>query len=218
MTHRMATVVALGALLLAPAAWADHDNGKGAGHGGQQQEQGDAGDNRHPSGRDRSVEPGGSGTQGKSASDPDGTSNGGADKPGGPGGMDLGDQDGNNGCGNDDDFEDDNNGNCGGPAEAGPDVAGEDTGRDSGVPDAELPDVEGSDTVRDTDSGLPADVLGVKLTRPAVVPDVLGTDLRAGGLPMTGVPVDGLVAAAAALLVTGAGCQAAGRRRYRSAR
>jgi hypothetical protein len=73
----------------------------------------DDGDNAHPSGRDRSVEPGGSGTQGRSASDPDGDENGGADKPGGPGGVDLDDQDGNNGCGNDDDFEDDNNGNCG---------------------------------------------------------------------------------------------------------
>ena len=74
----------------------------------------DAGDNRHPSGKDRSVENGGSGTQGKSKSDPDGMTNGGADKPGGTGGIDRGDQDGNNGCGNDDDFEDDNNGNCGG--------------------------------------------------------------------------------------------------------
>jgi hypothetical protein len=74
----------------------------------------DAGDNRHPSGRDRSVEAGGSGTQGNSPSDPDGDSNGGPDKPGKPGGVDLDDQDGNNGCGNDDDFEDDNNGNCGG--------------------------------------------------------------------------------------------------------
>jgi hypothetical protein len=74
----------------------------------------DDGDNRHPSGRDRSVENGGSGNQGRSQSDPDGMSNGGADKPGGTGGIDQLDQDGNNGCGNDDDFEDDNNGNCGG--------------------------------------------------------------------------------------------------------
>ena len=73
----------------------------------------DDGDNRHPSGKDKSVEHGGSGNQGKSQSDPDGDSNGGLDKPDGPGGVDLADQDGNNGCGNDDDFEDDNNGNCG---------------------------------------------------------------------------------------------------------
>jgi hypothetical protein len=72
----------------------------------------DGGDNRHPSGKDRSVEPGGSGNQGNSPSDPDGMSNGGADKPGGTGGIDKLDQDGNNGCGNDDDFEDDNNGRC----------------------------------------------------------------------------------------------------------
>lgn len=50
--------------------------------------------------------------QGNSSSDPDGTSNNGADKPGCPGGFDL-DKDGNNGCGNDADREDDNNGNCG---------------------------------------------------------------------------------------------------------
>ena len=73
----------------------------------------DDGDNAHPSGKDRSVENGGSGTQGKSQSDPDGDSNGGPDKANGSGGVDMADQDGNNGCGNDDDFEDDNNGNCG---------------------------------------------------------------------------------------------------------
>ncbi len=87
-------------------------------------------DNQHPSGKDRSAEPGGSGNQGKSESDPDdnvgpmrnecGQSpaldprGGCTDKPGGSGGMDLQDQDGNNGCGNDDDFDDDNNGHCGG--------------------------------------------------------------------------------------------------------
>ncbi|HZQ78607.1 MAG TPA: hypothetical protein VFE55_14830 [Acidimicrobiia bacterium] len=51
-------------------------------------------------------------TQGRSHSDPDGMSNGGADKPGCTGGFDS-DRDGNNGCGNDADREDDNNGNCG---------------------------------------------------------------------------------------------------------
>jgi hypothetical protein len=82
--------------------------------GGTPNNQPDEGDNRHPSGKDRSVENGRSGNQGKSESDPDGNSNGGRDKPNGSGGLDLADQDGNNGCGNDDDFEDDNNGNCGG--------------------------------------------------------------------------------------------------------
>jgi hypothetical protein len=92
----------------------------------------DEGDNAHPSGKDRSVENGGSGNQGKSESNPDDSkgpmrSEGepGDDKPNGPGGTDLADQDGNNGCGNDDDFDDDNNGWCGKPEkeeETKPDV------------------------------------------------------------------------------------------------
>ena len=80
----------------------------------------DDGDNAHPSGKDRSVENGGSGTQGKSESNPDDSKGPmryegelGDDKANGPGGTDLADQDGNNGCGNDDDFDDDNNGHCG---------------------------------------------------------------------------------------------------------
>jgi len=80
----------------------------------------DEGDNLHPSGKDRSVEHGGSATQGNAHSDPDDNykgpdrSNGGADKqPNGIGGIDKEDQDNNNGCGNDDDFEDDNEGWCG---------------------------------------------------------------------------------------------------------
>jgi hypothetical protein len=72
----------------------------------------DEDDNLHPSGKDRSVEHGQSGDQGKSPSDPDREENGGPDKPGEAGGLDVEDQDRNNGCGNDDDFEDDNNGNC----------------------------------------------------------------------------------------------------------
>ncbi|MFP5353448.1 MAG: hypothetical protein ACLGIB_12905 [Actinomycetota bacterium] len=85
----------------------------------------DDGDNRHPSGKDRSVENGGSGNQGKSESNPDDSKGPmryegaqGDDKPNGPGGTDLADQDGNNGCGNDDDFDDDNNGWCGRPKPA----------------------------------------------------------------------------------------------------
>ena len=85
----------------------------------------DEGDNAHPSGKDRSVENGGSGTQGKSESNPDDSKGPmryegalGDDKPNGPGGTDLADQDGNNGCGNDDDFDDDNNGWCGKPKAA----------------------------------------------------------------------------------------------------
>lgn len=68
----------------------------------------------HPSGKDRTEEPGNSGTQGKAASDPDDTANRGPDKPEQAGGFDD-DKDGNNGCGNDDDFDDDNNGWCGKP-------------------------------------------------------------------------------------------------------
>jgi hypothetical protein len=79
----------------------------------------DEGDNQHPSGKDRSVENGGSGDQGRSSSTPDQNGrgperdNGGTDKPNGPGGADIIDQDRNNGCGNDDDFDDDNEGLCG---------------------------------------------------------------------------------------------------------
>ncbi|HWC13374.1 MAG TPA: hypothetical protein VG929_02120 [Actinomycetota bacterium] len=89
--------------------------------GGTSNNVSDDGDNAHPSGKDRSVESGGSGNQGKAKSDPDDDgrgpdrSNGGPDKPNGSGGTDKADQDGNNGCGNDDDFEDDNEGWCGKP-------------------------------------------------------------------------------------------------------
>ncbi len=104
----------------------------------------DDGDNRHPSGRDKSVEHGGSGNQGKSQSDPDGDSNGGVDKPGGDGGADLADQDGNNGCGNDDDFEDDNNGNC------GPKVKPVEAETPAAQPDVKETDVRETD-VKETD-------------------------------------------------------------------
>ena len=86
---------------------------------------GDA-DNRHPSGKDKSEEPGGSLNQGASTSTPDQNGSGperdegGTDKPDGPGGADILDQDMNNGCGNDDDFDDDNEGWCGKPIETLP--------------------------------------------------------------------------------------------------
>jgi hypothetical protein len=87
----------------------------------------DEGDNEHPSGKDRSVEPGKSGTQGNSSSDPDDdgrgpdrTNNGPDKQPDGAGGVDRDDQDNNNGCGNDDDFEDDNEGWCGKNPKGGP--------------------------------------------------------------------------------------------------
>ena len=112
--------------------------------------------NDHPSGKDRFGSAGGSGTQGKSTSDPDGMSNGGADKPGGTGGFDA-DKDGNNGCGNDDDFEDDNNGWCGGK-----------------------PKVKGSNVDRDIEEEDDAIVLGVtferKLAQVAGSTQVLGAE------------------------------------------
>ncbi|MBW3669506.1 MAG: hypothetical protein KY443_09885, partial [Actinobacteria bacterium] len=94
--------ISLGLLLVLSGVWT-------SGAVGAPDKEPDTTPNDHPSGKDKSEEPGGSGTQGKSTSDPDGMSNGGADKPGGSGGFDA-DKDGNNGCGNDDDFEDDNNG------------------------------------------------------------------------------------------------------------
>jgi hypothetical protein len=125
-------------MALTPAALANEGNGKAKGHdkgappasvwtedndtndGGTPNNVADAGDNAHPSGKDRSVESGNSGNQGNAASHPDDSKGPkrfegelGADKPNGPGGRDLADQDGNNGCGNDDDFDDDNNGWCG---------------------------------------------------------------------------------------------------------
>jgi hypothetical protein len=130
----------------------------------------DDGDNRHPSGRDRSVENGNSGNQGNSQSDPDGMSNGGADKPGGSGGIDQLDQDGNNGCGNDDDFEDDNNGNCGGnkPADvvnqpdavtAPPDAAVVPEARDLFAPNGSLPQIFVPDPVSAPNSAIVAPVI-----------------------------------------------------------
>src|SRR5688572_4752506 len=98
-----------------PAMTEDNDTNDG----GTRNNVVDNGDNAHPSGKDRSVEHGRSGNQGKTPADPDDDgrgpdrTNGGVDQPNRPGGTDEADQDGNNGCGNDDDFEDDNEGRCG---------------------------------------------------------------------------------------------------------
>ena len=88
-------------------------------------------------------------TQGRSLSDPDGTSNGGADKPGctreAPWDADT-DNDGNNGCGNDADREDDNNGNCGRQKAQGPSNGGrEDEGDGTPVTPTETPDTVDTD-------------------------------------------------------------------------
>lgn len=185
----------------------------------------DAEPNDHPSGKDKSEEPGGSTTQGKSQSDPDGLANGGADKPGGSGGFDD-DKDGNNGCGNDDDFEDDNNGWCGKPvdeevaadevfdADAAPWSPGGvstmgDVADDSvlGAHAADAAPIEVSDEV-------PDEVLGTRMSRGSTDVDAVGTVVNPALLPFTGLgsmPVVILVAIAVALV--GAGTMAARRAR-----
>ena len=184
----------------------------------------DDGDNRHPSGKDRSVENGGSGNQGNSESTPDQNGKGperdynGTDKPGGSGGVDKNDQDGNNGCGNDDDFEDDNEGWCGKPpkndevpCDADADMEGVQPCDVEEEPDVEEPDVEVEGAV---EADLSDDVLGLRVdkeaTRPARDEVAAGTaaqgsnETRGGLLPFTGA--EGLVpllAIAALLVVTG---------------
>jgi hypothetical protein len=196
--------------------------------------------NDHPSGKDRSGSKGGSGAQGKSTSDPDGMSNGGADKPGGSGGYDA-DQDGNNGCGNDDDFEDDNNGNCGGlkkghdkAAKAAKvaavahrescghdacttvDDASEDTSCDvceakrAAVADRRV----ATDTVAPTvtvGTGPSAEVLGVSLSRGTVTAAPAG--VLGGALPFTGSATGLLALSGAVLVAAGTGAVAAARSR-----
>ncbi|MDQ4142772.1 MAG: hypothetical protein M3198_03355 [Actinomycetota bacterium] len=133
----------------------------------------DAGDNAHPSGKDKSVEHGNSGNQGNSSSDPDDDghgpdrSNGGPDKPNGSGGVDLADQDGNNGCGNDDDFEDDNEGWCGKPKDKGKDEV--------------APKTEKKDKVCEKDDSMGTDVeCGADVDKDEVV---LGTVFSKVGAP-----------------------------------
>ena len=140
----------------------------------------DDGDNAHPSGKDRSVENGGSGNQGNSESDPDDDgrgpdrSNGGPDKPNGSGGVDKADQDGNNGCGNDDDFEDDNEGWCGRkPKPVKPEV------KPVGPCDADTtmpgtqPCKDGSSKPCDADATMPGTQPCVDEDEPVVLPDVV---------------------------------------------
>ncbi|HVM08981.1 MAG TPA: hypothetical protein VM345_10980 [Acidimicrobiales bacterium] len=100
----------LGMMLLGSPAMAGPEHSKKS--NGTEQTTTDAA----PGKADRTTEAGGSGTQGRSESNPDG---GGVDKPYAAAGQPAesqgdGDYDGNNGCGNDADFADDNNGNCGG--------------------------------------------------------------------------------------------------------
>lgn len=152
-------------------------------------------------------------TQGRSLSDPDGDTNGGADKPGctreSPWDADT-DNDGNNGCGNDADREDDNNGNCGGENTQGPenepgdeqddgddvtdntetggDVTVQGTGLES---EAEVANTTTADTAAVTaaDGTTPA----AQATTPEPETKVLGVTLTAPDtLPRTGAGIGGL--------------------------
>ena len=213
-TAVMTVAAALGALLLATVPASAHHKDEHLGGGSNvaaaSQEEGDGdvadeGDNAHPSGKDRSVEIGGSGDQGSSESDPDDDgrgpdrSNGGPDKPNGSGGVDKADQDGNNGCGNDDDFEDDNEGWCGGKPKTAPATA---TGTapdelDTGVlPTGPCVDESGM-AAGDDACEVDEEVLGAVIPRPATAgvdvaavpdePEVLGERL-ARGRPEEGGP------------------------------
>jgi hypothetical protein len=163
----------------------------------------DAGDNHHPSGKDKSYEAGGSGNQGKSESNPDGDENGGVDKPGGAAtaGGDTDDQDGNNGCGNDDDFEDDNNGNCfkrgqegeGPPGNGGNGGGGNGNG---GGGNGNGGGGNGGGAVGGKTVTRGGAVLGVSVTR--------GGAVGGQALAVTGVEVEGLLAIAFGLMLAGA--------------
>ena len=155
-------------------------------------------DGDHPSSQeDQGLdEAGDSGTQGKSDSDPDGDSNGGADKPDCTGVFDDHDQDGNNGCGNDHDFADDNNGNCGGQAEDeaadtdSPDVRAQAAG--AVTPAAVATTVAGAAETAATDSTTTppgTEVLGISETAPDTLARTgagLGILALAGGFALGG--------------------------------
>jgi hypothetical protein len=158
----------------------------------------DSGDNAHPSGKDRSVEHGNSGNQGKSESTPDQNGkgperdNGGTDKPNGPGGADIFDQDGNNGCGNDDDFDDDNEGKCGGnkadkPSQDDDDEGNNDDDDDEGNNNDD--DDEGNNNDDDDDS--PPVTSGTPTGSSSVLPAVLAPSVPAApGAPSGSVEDD----------------------------
>jgi len=193
------------ALVLATApAGAHHKSGHDGGRGKAKAEK--APDAAHPSGKDRSVEPGGSGTQGRSESDPDDDghgpdrSNGGPDKPGGSGGVDLSDQDGNNGCGNDDDFEDDNEGWCGKP------TAQEATTTEGVVsaaqPTRKRPALAGRGAARGESSERP-DATGVGAPRSEVLGSRMVRGQAGASLPFTGADVMMLALGGLALMAGG---------------
>ncbi len=217
----LAALLALGLMVSAPVALAHHrgkhDNGRASASGGGSDHDGDAdndpavttedddadgvsnagdtNESHHPSGKDKFLENGKSGNQGKSESDPD--DNVGpmrreelpcdndprgddtcTDKPGGSGGHDTLDQDGNNGCGNDQDFDDDNNGWCG----------------KSAVVETPPPP-----TVQSGGEEAAAVVLGARIHkhRRVAVAQV------AGALPFTGAGLTGFVVVALAMITSG---------------
>ena len=182
-------VLALG-LFAAPPAGADGSSKDKAEHG--KVTDGSSKDKGEQSGKVICFNDSGD-TQGRSLSDPDGTDNGGTDKPGcaedrvAPWDADT-DNDGNNGCGNDTDREDDNNGNCGhekaqGSDDDSPDVEDGDDGDDTTTVDgddtADTTDtVEGDVKVQAVgsvpevgvtaaDTAAPTSVLGASVTAPA---------------------------------------------------
>ena len=196
--------------------------------------QADDGDNRHPSGKDRSVEHGGSGNQGKAQSNPDNDGHGpdryavevGADQPEGEGGVDLHDQDGNNGCGNDDDFEDDNEGWCGRPqpapaAEVDVDALAVQVDVPAVLPavvaevvtpaaqvlavQAEAPQAAAVAIEVAAPQSRVAEVLGVSIEKPTTEAQVLGVSHERGALARTGLELTHFLVAAVALLALGLG-------------
>lgn len=190
--------------------------------GGTPNNQPDAGDNRHPSGKDRSVEYGNSGNQGNSASDPDDDgkgpdrSNGGPDKPNGSGGIDKADQDGNNGCGNDDDFEDDNEGWCGQHPKPQHDVCAQADASEMPPGLAKKCDVSAStedspsrDTTGTESSGEASAAVGGKALATAATgsraAQVLGTRIVRGSIPasVAAAATSGRLTAGAPLAFTG---------------
>ena len=156
-----------------------------------------------PGSADREVEPGGSGYQGKSNSNPDGE---GVDKPYAAAGQDAetqgeSDYDGNNGCGNDTDFADDNNGNCGKPdKDRGPDDGGEGGGevaatggenKTTGNALATTGEVTSGQTAGETASS--AQVLGIQIERSAA-------PAASAAVATNAAPAEGAAAGGAAVL------------------
>ena len=173
----------LGFALLAAPAWAGPD---------QTERESTATADAAPGNANRDVENGGSGTQGKSHSNPDGE---GVDKPyeaAGQAAESQGDSDfdGNNGCGNDADFADDNNGNCGGLKK------GHTKEREEGG-STEVGGETGSKPIVHTPQ---TDVLanGETVTQPAGTAAALGSVADTQGAQVLGVQYERPAAAAAA--------------------